>query len=93
MDDVELKRVAEAAIELWTQEVATLFDETFDPPTVLGLLTRLEAAEARVGVLEGLLQRTKDHLETPMQGQYEYNLLGDRLYRDIAQALTQEPAL
>jgi hypothetical protein len=29
---------------------------TFDPPTVLGLLSRLSAAEARVGVLEEALR-------------------------------------
>ena len=37
------------------------FIATFDPPTVLRLLADLEAAEARVGVLEGSLRQIRDH--------------------------------
>jgi hypothetical protein len=65
------------------------FIATFDPPTVLSLLSRLSAAEARVGVLEGALRLARDRIAAWEGLDFEGD--SDPLRDVIDQALTHEP--
>ncbi len=49
----------ETFVPLEYTEANAIFIATFDPPTVLSLLSRLSAAEARVGGLEGAINRLR----------------------------------
>jgi hypothetical protein len=63
------------------------FIATFDPPTVLSLLSRLSAAEARVGVLEEALREIAD----PGDAQVTATRLFEGAQEIARAALTQEP--
>jgi hypothetical protein len=72
------------------------FIATFDPPTVLSLLSRLSAAEARVGVLEAALRALVDAIDyrEDEHNRRSYAIITSmpRAFHGARAALTQEPS-
>jgi hypothetical protein len=77
----------ETFVPLEYTEANATYIATFDPPTVLSLLSRLSAAEARVGVLEEALREIAD----PGDAQVTATRLFEGAQEIARAALTQEP--
>ena len=78
------------------QEADATYIATFDPVTVLNLLSRLSAAEARVGVLEEALtwyaKQGADCRKVTSEGEFARRSLDQDGGQIARAALTQEPS-